>query len=102
MIGETQQEMLERQRVKKEDISLKMEIANLETRLKAFSYPPNLGWGLMVLGYLAVFGILLPVYIIAKNKFSPLAEYIATLAFTVGIVGVFAYVVFQIRGLRRH
>ena len=80
---------------------LRGDIADLENRIKTFSYPPNLERGLMVLGYLAVFGILLPVFIIAKNKFSLLAENIVTLAFSIGIIGVFAYIVLQIRALRR-
>jgi len=81
--------------------SLKYGISNLESRLKAFSYPPNLGWGILVLGYLAVFGILFPVLIIAYEAFFTWAKVSVTASFWLGIIGVFAYIVFQIRTLMR-
>ena len=86
----------------RENISLlTAKISDLETRLKAFSYPPNLGWGIWVLGYLAVFGILLPVFIIAYEAFFTWAKTFTTISFWLGIIGVFAFVVFQLRALRR-
>jgi len=81
--------------------SLRREVESLEARIRAFSYPPNLGWGVGVLGYLAVFGILLPVLIIANEMFCPWAKNFITIAFSIGIMGVFTYIVFQIRALRR-
>lgn len=77
------------------------EVANLDTRLKTFSYPPNLGWGIVVLAYLAVFGILLPVLIIWKEAYSDAAKTLTMASFYIGIVGIFTYIVFQIRTLRR-
>ncbi len=82
-------------------IALDSEIPILEGRIKAFSYPPNLIWGLVVLGYLAVFGILFPVLIIAYEAFFTWAKVSVTASFWLGIIGVFAYIVFQIRTLRR-
>jgi len=80
---------------------LNREIPTLEARIETFSYPPNLKWGVAVLGYLAVFGILFPVLIIAYEAFSGWARVSTTFAFWVGIIGVFAYIVLQIRTLRR-
>jgi len=80
---------------------LENDVNNLDFRISKFSYPPNLGWGLGVLGFLAVFGIFLPVYIIACNAFFHWAKLLTTFSFMFGIVVVFAYVFFQITELRR-
>lgn len=80
---------------------LKSEIASLDARINGFSYPPNLGWGIIVLGFLATFGILIPSLIIASESFFPWAKQITWITFWLGIIGVFAYVVFQIRTLKR-
>jgi len=77
------------------------EIANLETHIKEFSYPPYLGWGVVVLGFLAVFGILLPVLIMANEAFFSWAKLLTLITFCLGLIGVFAYVVFQIRVLKK-
>ncbi len=82
-------------------IVLDSEIPILEGRIKAFSYPPNLIWGLVVLGFLAIFGILIPVIIIACEAFFTWTKIITTISFWLGIIGVFAFVVFQLRALRR-
>ena len=82
-------------------IALDSEIPILEGRIKAFSYPPNLIWGLVVLGFLAIFGILLPVLIIAYEAFSSWIRVFTTFTFWLGIIGVFAYIILQIRSLRR-
>ncbi len=80
---------------------LEQEITDLEARIRAFSYPPLLGWGIVVLGYLAVFGIFLPVYIIMCNAFFTWARLLTTFSFMSGIVFVFVYLYFQITELRR-
>lgn len=80
---------------------LKREIPTLEAQIKTFSYPPNLKWGVAVLGYLAVFGILFPVLIIAFEAFSNWAKVSITTMFWLGIIAVFSYVVFQIRTLKK-
>ncbi|MBA7652565.1 hypothetical protein ES703_60400 [subsurface metagenome] len=77
------------------------ELENLNSRLGAFQYPQGLGWGIIVLAFLAVFCVLVPVIIIAFNAFYPWAQILTTFAFWIGIIGVFAYIVFQIRALRR-
>jgi hypothetical protein len=81
--------------------ALKQEIEILDKQIKEFSYPPNLGWGLLVLGFLAVFGILFPVLIIASETFNCWIKYLTLTCFWLGIIGVFAYIVSQIRTLRR-
>lgn len=86
----------------KHEISLLVgEISNLESRINSFSYPPNLGWGIIVLAYLAVFGILFPVLIIAFEAFFNWARVSITTMFWLGIIAVFSYVVFQIRTLKK-
>jgi len=68
---------------------LESEISSLDARLKTFSYPPNLGWGIAVLGYLAVFGILLPVLLIYNQVYINIARMLAMAAFYIGIIGIF-------------
>ena len=80
---------------------LEDEIPILEARKKAFSYPPNLKMGAYVLGFLAVFGIITPVIIIANEAFYSWAKWLTTGLFCLGFIGVFTYIVFQIRTLMR-
>ncbi|MFC2007822.1 hypothetical protein ACFLVB_04420 [Chloroflexota bacterium] len=82
-------------------LALESEIPILEARIKAFSYPPNLKMGACVLGFLAVFGIIMPVIIIANEAFHNWAKWLTTGLFCLGITGVFAYIIFLIRTLRR-
>lgn len=79
---------------------IESETKNLNSRLKAFSYPPNLRLGAGVLGYLAIAGILLPVQIIANEAFFDWARKLALISFGTGIIAIFAYIVYQIRTLR--
>ena len=81
--------------------SLENDIKTLDFRISKFSYPPNLGWGIVVLGFLAIFGILLPVLIIFGETFFSWAKLLTLITFCVGIIGVFAYIVFQIRVLKK-
>ena len=81
-------------------ITLDSEIPILEGRIKAFSYPPNLIWGLVVLGFLAIFGILIPVIIIACEAFCIWAKLITVILFSIGIFGIFIYIFLQLRTLR--
>jgi len=80
---------------------LKREIPTLEARIKAFSYTPNLKMGAYVLGFLAVFGIITPVIIIANEAFYSWAKWLTTGLFCLGVIGVFTYIGFQIRTLMR-
>ena len=82
-------------------IALDSEIPILEGRIKAFSYPPNLIWGLVVLGFLAIFGILIPVIIIANEAFFSWAKLLTLTTFSIGLLGIFTYVVVQIRLLKK-
>ena len=81
-------------------IALDSEIPILEGRIKAFSYPPNLIWGLVVLGFLAIFGILIPVIIIACEAFCIWAKLITVILFSIGIFGIFIYIFLQLITLR--
>ena len=81
-------------------VALDSEIPILEDRIKAFSYPPNLIWGLVVLGFLAIFGILIPVIIIACEAFCIWAKLITVILFSIGIFGIFIYIFLQLRTLR--
>ena len=81
-------------------IALDSEIPILEGRIKAFSYPPNLRWGIGVLGFLAIFGILMPVIIIACEAFYIWAKLITIVLFSIGISGIFIYIFLQLRTLR--
>ena len=81
-------------------IALDSEIPILEGRIKAFSYPPNLIWGLVVLGFLAIFGILMPVIIIACEAFCIWAKVITVILFSIGIFGIFIYIFLRMRTLR--
>ena len=62
-------------------IALDSEIPILEGRINAFSYPPNLIWGLVVLGFLAVFGILFPIFMIWTELYSDIAKKIIVYCF---------------------
>ena len=80
---------------------LKREIPTLEAQIKTFSFPPNLQWGVVILVYLAVFGILFPVLIISLEAFYNFAKVLITTTFLIGIIAVLAYIVFQIRTLKK-
>ncbi len=80
---------------------LEGEISNLNSHIKTFSYLPNLEWGVAALGFLSVFGILLPVVILTYEAFYTWAKILTTVTFCLGIIMVFAYIVFQIVELRR-
>jgi len=81
---------------------IKTEIDALGSRLKTFSYPPNLKWGIATLGYLAFFGIIIPVIIIGNELYdSDPLKWLTMVSFLVGIILVFFYVSFLIWTLRR-
>jgi len=81
--------------------SLENDVANLDTRLKTFSYPPNLGWGLLVLLILAVFGIIIPLLVIFTQAFTNTNSLKVMISFIVSLFAVFFYIAMQIRALRR-
>ncbi|MFC1871238.1 hypothetical protein ACFLYF_02405 [Chloroflexota bacterium] len=80
---------------------LEGELSNLNSHIITFSYPPNLGWGLAVLGYLTVFCIFWPVLVIATEAFSTWQENLILYSFYFGIILIFAYIFNQIQALRR-
>ena len=85
----------------KKIVSLKAEISNLESRLKAFAYPPNLGWGLVVLGCFAFAGIVLPIMVIMIEIYSTQVKQFIFILFFWGLAAILTYIAFQLRELRR-
>ena len=78
------------------------DLATLDTRLGTFSYPPNLGKGLITLAFLAAFGVLSPILIIADEASShPWAKIYTMVTFLPSILGVFLYITYQIIELGR-
>jgi len=85
----------------KEKSVLTGEIADIKSRLKSFSYPPNLGWGLFVLLILAVFGIITPLLVIFTQSFTNTNSLIVMISFIVSLFAMFLYIAMQIGTLRR-
>lgn len=79
----------------------KNEILNLETSIKTFSYPPNLKWGLVVMGFFTFFGIMIPVLIIASEAFFFWTKLLTVITFCIGLIGLITYIVLQIRTLKK-
>jgi len=86
--------------IRHEIFLLESEVINLDSRLKAFSYPPNLKWGIAVLGYLAV-SIFVPVRVIAGEAYSASTKQLVIGLFFSGLSAIFVYMVYQIYTLRR-
>ncbi len=91
----------EKTALEKEIDTLKAEIHNLETGLETFSYPPHLGVGVIILMYLALFSIVLPVYLILTETFALMWKSLLFIMFTVGLLALFAYIGAQVDELRR-
>ena len=81
--------------------SLQQEITDLDARVRAFSYPPLLGWGFVVLGCFAFGSIVLPVMVIMIEIYSMQIKQFIFILFILGLAAVFAYIGFQIRELKR-
>ncbi len=76
------------------------DISNLEERISAFSYLPNLGRRLLILVCFAFFSVVLPVLIIILELFSVAMKVFVFVLFSLGLAAVFTYVWFQIKGLK--
>jgi hypothetical protein len=71
----------------------------LEERLGAFAYPPNLWFGLIALVYLAVGGVIIPLFALPRDS-NPAALKIAVLTlFVSGLAAVFAFLASQVLGI---
>jgi hypothetical protein len=93
-----------REKIKKDSyeiLSLENEIINLNFRITNFSYPPNLGLGIFVLCFLTFFSIFMPVITISEEWFFLWVKLLTITLFSIGIIGVFIYIVFQIHTLTR-
>lgn len=87
--------------IRQETRLLAGEVTNLDSRLKAFSYPPNLKYGIGVLAYLAAVSIGLPVMIIANETYSPFTKQLTIGLFFSGLTAIFIFIAFHINRLRR-
>lgn len=72
-------------------------ISSLERQIANISYPPHLGWGVVVLAFLAAFGILFPTLMMTLEVFEPWSRWAALVTFFLGICGVFAFVIILLR-----
>ena len=81
--------------------ALEDDVNDLALRISKFSYPPNLGWSVAPLAFLAVFCIFLPALIIADEVSFTRAKPLTLAAFGVGLVAVFTYILLMIRSLKR-
>ena len=86
--------------VRQEIRLLEGEISSLDTRLKTFSYPPNLGGGIAILCYLAAVGIIFPIVLIRSEFYHDTLKSITIALFSVGIIVIFAYLISLIKRLR--
>ena len=80
---------------------LEREISELESRIRDFSYPPHLGWGLRILFLFALTSIVLPIAVIMTEAFYPVLKWLVFILFSVGLATVLVYIGYQIQGLRR-
>jgi hypothetical protein len=81
--------------------NLEVEIPILEGRIKAFSYPPYLRFGALILVLLAFFSIIMPVYLIMQEIYDSLIKQITFGLFLACLGAIIAYVALIILELRR-
>jgi len=72
--------------------SLGAEIRDLENRIEAFSYPSDLRFEIGVVTYITLFGIILPVLIIAYEVFYTWTKLITWISFSLGIMLFITYI----------
>ena len=70
---------------------LNHDLENLNSRLDTFQYPQGLGWGMVILAFLAIFCVLVPALVIAFNAFYPWAQILTTSTFCIGIISLIVY-----------
>jgi len=103
-ISEQQELQTLRERIQQygvETAMLENDANGLESRISTFSYPPNLGWGVVPLIFLAVFCILLPALIIGNEAFFRWTKLLTLITFGLGLTGVLTYIIFLIRTLKK-
>jgi len=77
------------------------DVVHLEERLAAFRYPPNIWWGLGVLAYLAIGGVMFPLALLPADTPDKGLKWLALFLFCSGIVALFCYIGAQILSLQR-
>jgi hypothetical protein len=91
----------------REIAALEHDVNDLDLRISNFSYPPLLGWGLVILGWFAFVSIVMPVMLIMVGNwgmariYSKPAEQLTFILFVLGLVAVFVYIALQLRERRR-
>ena len=87
--------------IKYEISALSNEISSLDTRISYFSYPPYLRGGIAVLVYLAVSGILIPIFVIGYELYNNTIKQWIIALFSIGISLIFAYIIYLVNRLIR-
>jgi hypothetical protein len=81
--------------------ALRSEIRRLDEKLRAFRYPPNLWWGLAILGYLTVGGVIVPLAVLPAGMHHEALKRAVLALFSSGVLALFLYIGAQILALQR-
>jgi hypothetical protein len=76
------------------------DIGHLRERLAAFRYPPNILWGLGVLGYLALGSVIFPLALLPADIQHDALKWTVLALFSSGVLALFVYVAAQTLDLR--
>lgn len=87
--------------VERELLYSKKEQSSLVERIEAFSYPPHLWFGLFVLIYFAIVGIMYPLAQMPADVYDPSSRYLTIGLFVSGLVLLIAYIAYHMLSLRR-
>jgi hypothetical protein len=79
---------------------LEGEVANLDARIRTFSYPPYLRLAAYILLFFAIFSIALPISLILNEVFTPVVKQFTFAIFMAGLIAVIVYIALLIRELR--
>ena len=80
---------------------LESEVLHLSGRLDAFSYPTSIWWGLGVLAYLAVGGVVVPLAMLPADVHHEALKRIVLALFSSGVFALFLYIAVQMVALRK-
>ena len=104
--GTVKQDPKERIREERRNLAAQIEIlqsdvAHLGERLSAFRYPPNMWWGLGILAYLAVGGVIVPLALLPVDVHREQLKWTVLVLFSSGILALFLYIGTQILDLQK-
>jgi len=80
---------------------LQSDVAHLGERLSAFRYPPNMWWGLVILAYLTVGGVIVPLALLPVDVHREELKWTVLALFSSGILALFVYIGTQILDLQK-